>query len=258
MLFLESALFHGGQLDAICDGTAQESEQRSQNHGHQHIGRVVDVQIQPGEGHQHRQNDGGNAHFLAVLQQHHCGLEGGDGVSGGEGEVVLGIDQQIDGDAQFGLEIIGAYPRHQGLQGHIAHQQAHQQGADHGNARLAGLGDDEHNHCPGDPEDAAFTEQGNDGHDGVHQGGLKICLDPVQDGQIKGNCQLVQKCLYCLHGHAPSVAASVAASAVVSADAVVSAICACSPGFWNRAYRVMGFKVVPSGMVTLPSSSGWN
>ena len=61
----------------------------------------MDVQVQPGEGDENRDDQGGNAHLLAVLQQHHRCLEGGDGVAGGEGEVALPVNQQVDVHAEI-------------------------------------------------------------------------------------------------------------------------------------------------------------
>ena len=105
---------------------------------------------------------------------------------------MLALNQQIDIDAEILLlQIVGPNPGNQRLQGDVAHQQAQQQGDDHGKSDFPGLGDDQQDHRPGDPEDAALTEQGDDGHDGVHKARLQVGLNPVQNGQVKAHRQLV-------------------------------------------------------------------
>ena len=53
------------------------------------------IQIHTGESDENSQNQGGNAQTLIVLVQSNAGFEGCDGVTGGEGEVVGGIYQQL-------------------------------------------------------------------------------------------------------------------------------------------------------------------
>ena len=114
-------------------------------------------------------------------------------MTGGEGEVVLPLNQQLNENAKLLLlQIVGPDTGHQRLQGDVAHQKSQQQRDNHGKTDFPCLGDDQQDHSPGDPEHAALTEQRDDGHDAVHQRGLEVGLNPVQNRQVKGNCQLVE------------------------------------------------------------------
>ena len=110
-----------------------------------------------------------------------------------EGIVVLGVDQQLDGHAEvFQLVIIGSWTSYKGLQCHVADQYAHDKGDGHGDAGFPRLGEYQHQYRPGDPEDAALPEQGHNRHDGIQKAALQVRLDPVQNGQVKADRQLVQ------------------------------------------------------------------
>ena len=91
----------------------------------------------------------------------------------------------------FHLEVIGPNPPYQGLQGDVAHNQAQNQGKSHAQTDLPGFGEDQQQHGAGNPEDAAVTEQGDDGHNDIQDIVFQIGLNPVQNRKVKGYCQLV-------------------------------------------------------------------
>ena len=116
LLFDVLSLVHELLIDGVYDQVAQNAEEDAENQRNQNVGRVVDVQVQPGEGNQDCQNRGRDAQTLVVEHQHRAGLKGGDGVAGGEGEVVLGGNQQGDFFLEvFQLKVIWTDPRHLGL-----------------------------------------------------------------------------------------------------------------------------------------------
>ena len=101
----------------------QECQTNAKDHGNDDIGGVVDIQIQPGEGDQASQQHGGNAELLVMKQDHRGGLKGGNGVSGGEREVMLGFNQKLDGHTEMlQLIIVGANAGSQGLEHTVADQ----------------------------------------------------------------------------------------------------------------------------------------
>jgi len=85
----------------------------------------VDVQVQPGEGDEDCKDGCGDAQALVVEHEHRAGLEGGDGMAGGEGIIVQALDEQRDLSSVFlQLEIIRPDTGHLGLEEDIADQQA--------------------------------------------------------------------------------------------------------------------------------------
>lgn len=70
---------------------AQKSEGNAQDQCYQHIGGVVNVQVQPGQGDQTCQNQSRDAQLLVVQHQDGRSFKRGDGMSGGEGVVVQTI-----------------------------------------------------------------------------------------------------------------------------------------------------------------------
>ena len=172
------------------DGAAQQAQQNTGEHREDHVAGIVDVQVQPGKSHQESNDGGGDAQPLVLDQQHGGGLEAGDGMAGGEGEVVLGVNEQLDLFSKLRqLEIIGPGTGDQGLQGDIAHQHAQNQGCAHGPSDFPGFGEEQQDHRPGNPEDAALAKKGDDGHDKVQKAALQIGLEPLQNGQVKVHCQ---------------------------------------------------------------------
>ena len=78
------------------NGAAQQTHQNSGEHGEDDIGRIVDVQVQPGVGHQERNDGGGDAGPFVLNHQHRGGLEAADGVAGGEGAVQVTGEKPLD------------------------------------------------------------------------------------------------------------------------------------------------------------------
>ena len=106
---------------------------------------------------------------------------------------MLPFDQQGDDVAELLLQIIRTDPRYPGLEDHVAHDQAQNQGRTHAKAGFAVFFGEKQDHCAGDPEDAAVSQQGDAGHDEVQKSALEVRCDPVQNGQVKADCQAVQK-----------------------------------------------------------------
>ena len=63
----------------------------------------------------------------------------------------------------------------------------------HGKTGFAVLFGEQKNRGNGNPEDAAVTEGGDDGHQKVEGGTPEVGGDPVQNGQIKADGQTVQQ-----------------------------------------------------------------
>ena len=171
----------------------KEREDGAQNRGEDHIGGVVHIQVQPGEGNQHRQNQGGDAQLFVVQENHNRGFEGGDGMAGGEGKVMHPVDKQRDFPCEIRhLEIIGAYPANQRLQPDVADQKPQNQGNGHTKTGFAVFFGEEKYQGYGNPEDTGIPEQGDDGHQCVQNWTPEICCDPVQDRKVKADGQRVE------------------------------------------------------------------
>ena len=210
-------LFGEELVDDGHDGAAQQAQQDSGEHGEDHVSRVVDVQVQPGEGHQEGDDGGGDAHALVLDQQDGGGLEAGDGVAGGEGLVQVAGHQPFDvalGDGhpvfQLGQVVVrhplyrveeeGAVTANQVFQDDVADDEPqHQRRAD-GPAGLPGLAEAEQNQGNGDPEGAPLAEQGDIGHGLVQKVAGQVVADEFQNGEVEGDGQGIQQC-FCLFNH---------------------------------------------------------
>ena len=73
------------------------------------------------------------------------------------------------------------------LQSHIADQQTHGHGQSHAKPHFPGFGEEQEQSGQNHPEDAGFTEEGDERHELVHEDRLHVGLDPFQDGQVKGH-----------------------------------------------------------------------
>lgn len=205
LLFDVLSLVHEFLIDGVYDQVAQNAEEDAENQRNQNVGRVVDVQVQPGEGNQDCQNRGRDAQTLVVEHQHRAGLKGSDGVAGGEGVIVQTLDQKGYLPSVFlQLEIVGPDAGYLGLQDDVAYQKAQNQGHAHGKAGFSVFREEQQGNGHQNPEHAAVSEQRDNGHGLVQKCTLQMCLNPVQDGQVKGHCQGIEKRLQCCeHGHSP-------------------------------------------------------
>ena len=79
--FVFSPFLSLGNVHFFHDAVGQEGKQSAEDHGHQHIGGIVDIEVKSGESDEERQDEGGNAQLPGVEQEHHSCLKGGNGVA---------------------------------------------------------------------------------------------------------------------------------------------------------------------------------
>ena len=76
-------------VDKVYQEAAQQAKGDAQHQAHQHIGGIMDIQVESGKGDEYGQHRCWDAHALIMEQQHRTGFKGSNGVSGGEGKIML-------------------------------------------------------------------------------------------------------------------------------------------------------------------------
>ena len=96
-------------------GATHPALERPQHRPCQHIGGIVDIEIQPGKSDQRRQNQGREPQLAPAEIQSGRRREGGSRMPGGEGKIVGAGNQQL----YCRVDVSGTDAGHKGLQKQI-------------------------------------------------------------------------------------------------------------------------------------------
>ena len=161
--------------------TSNPARHDSQKNSGQDIRWIVDVQIEPGERDQNRQDQRRYPEPAPACVKSGNGGEGGPGVAGWEGEIIRPGDEKLDSR----IHITGTNARDQRLQHQItADNLQHKAGHDcHSDLSVLWHENEDLIFMPKYRKVRLWPSDGR--HQQVQDGIPQICLDPIQNGQFK-------------------------------------------------------------------------
>ena len=158
----------------------QPGNEDSKRRAGKNIGEVMDTVIHPRECDEGSNSESRNAPFSVGQVQAHRRVEGGAGMSRGEGEAAGMLDDQLQSQC-----VHRADAGKQMLQDSFAEDAAHCKGKQHQDSMFAVLFCKAEDQSDGDPEKPFFSKMGDEDHDRIQNRVPKIFRDPGNDSGVQ-------------------------------------------------------------------------